>query len=163
MAAPDRFSYKPTMHGLFVSLHAILPSSARRWISPAHLILGAQFVQFATVGVAGLMVDAVVVYATRGWAGLYAAGLLSYLVAVTVTWALNRMWTFRGLGQGSALRQWARFVVANLLGFVLNRGTYFTLVTVSPLCADQPIYAVAAGAVAGMFANFNLSRGVVFK
>ncbi len=163
MAAPDRFSYKPTMHGLFVSLHAILPSSARRWISPAHLILGAQFVQFATVGVAGLMVDAVVVYSTRDWAGLYAAGLLSYLVAVTVTWALNRMWTFRGLGQGSALRQWARFVVANLLGFVLNRGTYFTLVTVSPLCADQPIYAVAAGAVAGMFANFNLSRGVVFK
>ncbi len=151
------------MHGLLVSLHAALPGSARRLISPAYLVLAAQFMQFATVGVAGLTVDTVVVYATRDRVGLYVAGLLSYLVAVTVTWALNRMWTFRGLGQGSALRQWARFVAANLLGFVLNRGTYFTLVTVSPLCAAQPIYAVAAGSVAGMFANFSLSRRIVFK
>jgi putative flippase GtrA len=151
------------MHALLTILHAALPGPARRLISPSHVMLATQFVQFATVGLAGLLVDACVVYAARGRVGLYVAGLLSYLVAVTVTWALNRTWTFRGVGQGSALRQWARFVVANLLGFVLNRGAYFTLVTVSPLCAAQPIYAVAAGAIAGMSANFTLSRGVVFK
>jgi putative flippase GtrA len=46
---------------------------------------------------------------------------------------------------------------------VLNRGTYALLVTFVPLCAEQPVYAVAAGAVAGMFVNFGLSRRVVFR
>ena len=55
------------------------------------------------------------------------------------------------------------FLAANLLGFVLNRGTYFTLVTISATCAAEPVLAVAAGAIAGMFINFHLSRSVVFR
>ncbi len=46
---------------------------------------------------------------------------------------------------------------------MLNLGTYFTLVTVSALCAAIPVIAVAAGAIAGMTANFLLSRAVVFR
>jgi putative flippase GtrA len=51
----------------------------------------------------------------------------------------------------------------NLLGLVLNRGTYAALVTWVPLCATQPVFAVAGGAVAGMMVNFTLSRQVVFR
>jgi hypothetical protein len=51
----------------------------------------------------------------------------------------------------------------NLGGFTLNRGTYALLVTFVALCADQPVYAVAAGAIAGMFLNFGLSRTMVFR
>jgi putative flippase GtrA len=89
--------------------------------------------------------------------------VVSYLVAATVTWLLNRLWTFRGLGSGPVHRQWARFIAVNLVGFVLNRGTYAALVTYVPLCAEQPVYAVFAGAVAGMFLNFSLSRAMVFR
>jgi putative flippase GtrA len=46
---------------------------------------------------------------------------------------------------------------------VLNRGTYAVLVTFVPLCAAEPVWAVAAGAVAGMFLNFSLSRAMVFR
>jgi hypothetical protein len=46
---------------------------------------------------------------------------------------------------------------------VLNRGTYALLVTFVALCAAQPVYAVGAGAIAGMFLNFNLSRAIVFR
>ena len=46
---------------------------------------------------------------------------------------------------------------------MLNRGTYAILVTYLPLAADQPVFAVAAGAVAGMFVNFGLSRRLVFR
>ena len=53
--------------------------------------------------------------------------------------------------------------LANLLGLVLNRGTYAVLVTVVPLCARQPVFAVAAGSLAGMMVNFILSRRVVFR
>jgi hypothetical protein len=44
--------------------------------------------------------------------------------------------------------QWARYLLMNRLGFVLNRGTYAALVTWVPLCATQPVFAVAGGAVA---------------
>jgi putative flippase GtrA len=89
--------------------------------------------------------------------------MVAYVVAATVTWLLNRLWTFRGSSDGPAHQQWARFLVVNLLGFVLNRGTYALLVTFVALCAAQPVYAVGAGAVAGMFLNFKLSRAIVFR
>ena len=123
----------------------------------------AQFIKFGTVGTAGFLVDTAIVYALRGAIGLYGAGLVSYLVAATFTWAMNRTWTFRGLGSGPAHHQWARFLAVNLLGFTLNRGTYAILVTFVPLCADQPVFATAAGAIAGMFVNFGLSRALVFR
>jgi putative flippase GtrA len=85
------------------------------------------------------------------------------MVAASANWALNRVWTFRGQGSGPAHRQWARFMAANLVGFVLNRGAYVILIATSPLCADKPVLAVAAGAVAGMFANFFLARRLVFR
>lgn len=129
----------------------------------AKLPLLAQFLRFGTVGTAGFMVDTTVVYATKGALGLYGAGAVAYLVAATATWLFNRIWTFRGRGSGPAHRQWLTFLAANLLGFVLNRGTYFVLVTISTRCADQPVLAVAAGAIAGMFMNFHLSRSVVFR
>ena len=130
-----------------------------RLLDPA---LIAQFLRFGTVGGIGFVIDTSVVYALRGALGLYGAGMVSYLVAASCNWALNRVWTFRGLGEGPAHRQWARFMAANLVGFVLNRGTYAILVTWVPLCARQPVFAVAAGSVAGMFVNFALSRRVVF-
>ncbi len=122
-----------------------------------------QALRFGTVGAIGFWFDTGTVYAARGWLGLYGAGLLAYFVAATVTWWLNRRWTFRFRGDGSALRQWARFLLANGAGFVLNRGLYAILVTVSPLCAAYPVLAVAAGCFAGMFSNFGLSKALVFR
>lgn len=122
-----------------------------------------QFARFGTVGVAGAAVDIATVYATMAALGLYASGLLAYLAAVTTTWALNRAWTFAGRGRGGLARQWLLFVAANGVGFVLNRGTFFLLVTWLPLCARYPVLAILAGVAAGMFANFNLSRSVVFR
>ena len=78
-----------------------------------------------------LSLDTATVYALRYQLGLYGAGLVSYLVAATGTWICNRLWTFRGSGSGPAHRQWARFLAANAVGFVLNRGTYALLITFS--------------------------------
>jgi hypothetical protein len=36
-------------------------------------------------------------------------------------------------------------------------------VTYVPLCAEQPVFAVGAGAIVGMFLNFSLSRTMVFR
>lgn len=134
-----------------------------RAATPQRRATAGQFLRFGAVGTLGFLVDTAVVYATRGALGLYGAGIVAFFAAATTTWLLNRAWTFRGLGSGPAHRQWAKFMLANLLGFVLNRGTYFVLVTVSALCAAQPVLAVAGGSVAGMFVNFALSRRLVFR
>jgi putative flippase GtrA len=55
------------------------------------------------------------------------------------------------------------FMITNLGGFVLNRGTYAILVTFVAAAAAQPVIATASGSVAGMFVNFSLSRRLVFR
>lgn len=135
-----------------------------RLLGPRHAALALEFFRFGVVGTIGFVVDTAVLYAGLAvGAGLYLGRAISYVVAATTTWALNRAWTFRGRGGGPVHRQWALFVVVNLGGFVLNYGTYALLVTFVPAAAAHPVIGVAAGAVAGMFANFFLSRQFVFR
>jgi putative flippase GtrA len=126
-------------------------------------VIAAQFLKFGTVGAICFVADTTIVYSLRGRLGLYLAGVVSYLVVGSANWALNRLWTFRGRSSGARHRQWAKFLCTNLLGFVLNRGTYAILIATLPLARVQPVIAVAAGAVAGMFLNFTLARQVIFR
>jgi putative flippase GtrA len=151
------------MHALLLRLAAQLPSPARRLATEARIRTLSQFLMFGAVGTVGFLADTATVYALRSWIGLYGAGAVAYGVAASITWVLNRQWTFRGIGSGPAHQQWARFLVVNLGGFVLNRGTYAILITFVPLCEAEPVYAVAGGAIAGMFLNFSLNRTIVFR
>ena len=157
------FCTDPAMHVLLLCLTDWLPWPAQRLATPERVATLVQFLMFGTVGTVGFLADTATVYALRWSLGLYGAGAAAYLVAATVTWGLNRIWTFRGLGSGPVHHQWARFLLVNLGGFILNRGTYALLITFVPLCAEQPVYAVGAGAIAGMFLNFSLSRTIVFR
>jgi len=152
-----------TMQALLLRLATWLPSPAQRFATPTRIVTLTQFLMFGTVGVVGFIADTGTVYALRHTLGLYGAGAVAYAVAATVNWLLNRLWTFRGQGSGPAHHQWARFLLVNLGGFMLNRGTYAILVTFVPLCAAEPVWAVAAGSIAGMFLNFSLSRSMVFR
>lgn len=141
----------------------LLPPPLRRLATPARLIVLGQFMRFGVVGLMGLIIDTATVYGLRHSLGLYGAGMVAYVTAATANWVLNRIWTFRGQGSGPAHRQWAMFMITNLAGFVLNRGTYAILVTFVAAAADQPVIATSAGAVAGMFVNFSMSRRLVFR
>ncbi len=134
-----------------------------RLLTAERVLLAREFLRFGAVGLTGLAIDTATVYALRGSLGLYGAGVVAYGIAASTNWLLNRVWTFRGKGSGPAHHQWVKFLVANLLGFVLNRGTYALLVTFMPLAAAQPVIATSAGSVAGMFVNFSLSRRYVFR
>jgi putative flippase GtrA len=144
-------------------MQTMLPRLLPRSVSAARLLLAAQFIRFGAVGLAGLIIDTATVYGLRHTLGLYGAGMAAYLTAASGNWLLNRIWTFRGQGSGPAHRQWAMFMIANLAGFVLNRGTYALLVTFVAAAAAQPVIATSAGAIAGLFVNFNMSRRLVFR
>ena len=141
-----------------------LPEKLRRLATPARVALLEQFISFGLVGFAGLAVDLACVYGLRPFVNLYVAGMASYVVASSVTYGLNRSLTFRShVSQVAMWRQWVSFVAANLAGFVLNRGTYAVLIFTFARVAEHPVIAVCAGAVAGMFVNFTLSRRLVFR
>jgi putative flippase GtrA len=132
-------------------------------LSPAHRAMAGQFLRFGAVGVFGFVVDTAVVYAARHWLGLLGAGVLSFFVAASANWFLNRVWTFRGQHSGRMHHQWIRFIGCNLIGFVLNRGTFAILISLFPICVHYPVLAVAAGSIAGLSVNFTLSRRVVYR
>jgi putative flippase GtrA len=122
-----------------------------------------QFLRFGVVGTIGFLVDTAVLYGALAVGfGLYGGRAISYLVAASTTWALNRAWTFRGQGEGPALRQWAVFLLVNLVGFACNYGTYAALVATVSFVAQHPVLGVAAGSIAGLTGNFLLSRRFVF-
>ena len=122
-----------------------------------------QFISFAFVGVAGLVVDISVLHVTQVLGmDRYSGRLCSYLAAATTTWALNRRFTFKGRRSSNMLAEWARFLGANALGGVLNYATYAALVTWTATVAEYPAIGVAAGSIAGLTANFTLSRRLVF-
>ncbi|BEU99772.1 GtrA family protein [Novosphingobium olei] len=121
------------------------------------------FLRFALVGAAGFLVDAgVLALAVSMGAGLFAGRALSYLVAATFTWACNRRFTFAAT-QAPSVGEWARFLVANAGGGIVNLGVYSALVVAVPLVAHAPVLGVAAGSIAGLTVNFLLSRRFVFR
>jgi putative flippase GtrA len=128
-----------------------------------HQALALEFTRFGAVGAVGYAVDTAIVYALLGLLGPGPAGMPSFLISATVTWALNRAWTWRGRSRGSRLRQWAHFLAVSSPALLLNRGVYEALVYLVPTCAAYPFLATAAGTGAGMFVNFVLSRRLVFR
>jgi putative flippase GtrA len=125
--------------------------------------LSADFIRFGIVGAFGFCWDTATVYATKAHFGLYIAGALGFLVAATANWMMNRWWTFRHRAHAAAHVQWLKFLAANFIGFIFNRGTFFTLVALSALCRAQPVLAIIAGTVAGLVFNYILSKKLVFR
>lgn len=134
-----------------------------RALPAERVVLVMQFLRFGVVGGIGFVVTTAVVYATRPLVGAYLAIIPAFLVAATGNWVLNRHWTFRGQGSQTALREWATFLATNALGMVLNAGAYWVLISVSAFCAAHLIVPLIAGTLCGLFANFTLSRRVVFR
>lgn len=133
-------------------------------VGPHRLRLAGEVLRFGVVGTVGFVVDAAVLtLAIAAGLGPWYGRAVSYLVGATTTFALNRAWTFRGAPRGGLVRQWALFLLVNLLGFACNYATYAALIALVPLVAAHPVLGVAAGSLAGMVGNFIMSRRFVFR
>jgi putative flippase GtrA len=128
-------------------------------------VVAQQFLRFAAVGTIGFLADSSVLYLALHYfdAGLYVGRLLSYLAAATITWALNRRYTFRPYRSSALLTEWTRYLGANAFGGICNYGAYVALVVTLKTVATHPVLGVAAGSVVGLSINFCLSRHLVFR
>jgi putative flippase GtrA len=136
----------------------------------SRLGISENFIRFGIVGTLGFCWDTSTVYALRPFVNLYIAGICGFLVAATANWATNRLWTYRHHQHSAPHVQWARFITANAIGFVFNRGVYFILISkyfISAAKTDifytQPVLAIAAGSISGLCFNYFLSKRFVFS
>jgi len=131
--------------------------------SPAksHVLLQ-QLGRFSVVGGAAFLVNALLVELLARFADPFQAQLIAFPAAATVAWWLNRRYTFGPSGQ-SLHREWARYLLANGIGALINNATYLAMVCSLPFAYNQPSLAVAAGSLTALAANFLLPRHLVFK
>jgi putative flippase GtrA len=115
--------------------------------------------------VVGFIVDTGILYLAKDdlGLGLYAGRLLSFLVAATTTWLLNRVFTFGNPSVKSLFREWLHFLSVNSIGGLVNYGVYTALVLTVALAAEHPVLGVAAGAIAGLAFNYLGSKHAVFR
>lgn len=122
----------------------------------------AQFLRFCLVGCVGFAVDAGTTVLLTGRAGLSAAlaRVLAFLLAATVTWALNRRFTFRAQGAG---RTWLPYVLATAGGALISIAVYLAWLSVAGQAPAQLTLGVALGSVCALAFNFGVSRRFVFR
>jgi putative flippase GtrA len=134
-----------------------------RW-SETHARLP-KIVRFGLVGCAGFCVDAGVLYLALYVLGMsyYGGRIISYALAASSTWYMNRRFTFADSRNDSGFREWARFVALNVFGGAVNYAVYAAYIRAHAGPSQAPAIGVALGSIAGMFVNFYLSRWLVFN
>jgi putative flippase GtrA len=130
-----------------------------------HATLVPEFFRFCLVGTVGFVADAGSLQLLVSWSGMnpYASRLFSYLFAATITWWLNRRFTFAACSDAAWHAQWLRYVVVNAVGGGVNYGVYAAAVFLSAFVRDHLYLGVAAGSAVGLAVNFTASRFLVFR
>jgi putative flippase GtrA len=119
-------------------------------------------VRFGLVGVLGFVVDTGVVDGMRFVHGnLYLDQAIAYLIAATVTWWLNRRFTFKTKATPS-WREWGKYLLANLSGGIANYLVFVFATMFSRFIYHHAIIAIALGSLAGLVFNFIFSSLFVF-
>lgn len=119
---------------------------------------------FAVAGTLGFLAHATVLTALVRGLGVpaYPAWFPAFLVAVTVTYTVNRGWTFRARAGSNRVREYARYVLLQSGGAALNNATYAAALWAYPPFRDRPVTALALGCLAGMVANYLSARHLAF-
>lgn len=120
---------------------------------------------FVVVGAIGFIVDAAILaLAFHGlqW-GHYISRAISFLVAVSVTWHLNRNWTFAHRATKWPRREYTVYFAAQTVGALINFGVYAACIEFSDVMARQPTIALAVGSGTAMCFNFWACRQIAFK
>lgn len=120
--------------------------------------------RFAGVGAVGFLVDAAVLswlVQARGW-GLFEARAVSFGLAVSVTWYLNRRLTFAHRASAGRAAEYGRYFGVQGIGALINLGVYAIAVTLAPALGALPVIPLAMGSAVAMVFNFLAARHLAF-
>jgi putative flippase GtrA len=125
----------------------------------------ASFLRFALVGALGFAIDGGIMQAltlATGASPLFARAI-SFPLALSATWALNRSWTFPTGRERAPLAQYRRYLAVQILGFIINYALFAVLVRSGGMWAEAPLLALLVGGLTSMAATYVLSRMLVFS
>jgi len=127
--------------------------------------LAAEIIQFAMVGSSGTIIDLVFFLSLTYGAGIdhQLARALSFIVAASSNWFLNRWFTFLDGRDKPWKKQWFEFLITACVGFTVNWGSYKLLTDYVPYLTQHHVVAFFIGILLGMGSNYILSRQFVFR
>jgi len=123
---------------------------------------------FVVVGGIGFVVDACLMMVFYKYAGLplYLSRVLSFLVAVFVTWLLNRSFVFITTATARtpvrAKREYAGYLAVQTAGALLNLAIFSALIACFPVLHAYPVVALMAGSGTAMVFNYLSLRRWVY-
>ena len=124
----------------------------------------AEMTMFAAVGSVGIALDYFVYFFAQQAADIdhIKARALSFAMAVSSNWMLNRSITFTASPRQNPLLQWTYFGATSLAGFIANFGTYSLLTLNVPYFTYSYNKAFFIGIGVGFTFNYLLARSFVF-
>lgn len=125
-----------------------------------------QFIKFCMVGATGLLVDTAVFAIGTEFFRLDPrfAAIPAFAVAVTWTYTMNRIWTFRAQGTGAVPVSYFTFVSVCFFGLCLRLAVMHLLMEYAGL-GEFPLYYIAnlAGILVATVSNFLGSKYIAFR
>jgi putative flippase GtrA len=122
------------------------------------------FPAFVVVGGIGFIVDAgILAVLVHGYQwGDYTARLVSFAIAVTVTWALNRSYVFNRNRTLNRRSEYTRYLTVQIMGMAINFLVYSLCIASNELMDQWPVLALAVGSAVALLFNFAGARMFVF-
>jgi len=122
-----------------------------------------QALRYLIVGGIGFIVDAGILWGlVQGGMNAWMARLLSFAVAVLVTWWLNRVWTFAQSRSQTMGRQVSAYFLVQICGALTNFAVYSLVLAFIPPTPVNAVIALAFGSAIGLIVNFAGAKLVVF-
>jgi len=99
-----------------------------RWVAERKGVR--QFIKFGIVGVGNTTVDFLVYILLTRYLGLFylIANAISFIIAATLSFTINKFWTFRDGRRHVIKGQYAKFLLVSTIGAFLAEGTLFLFV-----------------------------------
>lgn len=121
-----------------------------------------QLLRFGAVGVVGFVVDAGLTLVMTQFlhSGALPGRVVAFVIAATVTWNLNRRYTFRSEAGASSL---ASYIFLTAFGALINIGVYRSWIQATSTAPAQLVTGVAMGSIVALAFNFTVSRYIVFR
>jgi putative flippase GtrA len=128
------------------------------------LALNRELVSFILVGGTGFLMDAgclILLFHVLEF-GHYSSRLVAFAVAVTVTWILNRTYTFQATKPRNIHTEYVKYFSTQTIGALINLGIYALCLAASPVMRDLPVLALGVGSVIAMVFNYFAMKFYVF-
>lgn len=121
--------------------------------------------RFVVIGGVGFVVDAGLLYLLLQFIPApFLLRLVTFPVAVTVTWWLNRSWTFADRPSGASTSQeYGLYVAVQVVGAAVNYLAYSAVLLRYGTSPELAMLGMVVGSACGLFVNFAGARLVVFR